>query len=125
MKLDKKKAEDAVAKIAKKMNKDVIETAYAILKITNAQMADLIRKCTVERGFDPRNFSLIAYGGAGPTHVAFYSADVQARRIYVLSNATVFSAFGILTTPPCTPRWFRAAGAARIPRNIAGSWTAP
>jgi N-methylhydantoinase A len=62
-------------------------------------MADLIRKCTVERGFDPRNFALIAYGGAGPTHVASYSADVNAKSIYILPNATVFSAFGILTSP--------------------------
>jgi len=99
LKLDKKKAEEALSKLSKRMQKDVVETAHAIFKIMNAQMADLIRKCTVERGFDPRNFSLIAYGGAGPTHVAFYSADVQAKRIYVLPNATVFSAFGILTSP--------------------------
>jgi N-methylhydantoinase A len=99
LKLDKKKAEEALSGLAKRMKKDVVETAHAIFKIMNAQMADLIRKCTVERGFDPRNFSLIAYGGAGPTHVAFYSADVKAKRIYVLPNATVFSAFGILTSP--------------------------
>jgi N-methylhydantoinase A len=99
LKLDKQQAEAALRPLAERMGKSVVETAHAIFKIMNAQMADLIRKCTVERGFDPRDFSLIAYGGAGPTHVAFYSADVQARRIYVLSNATVFSAFGILTSP--------------------------
>lgn len=99
LKLDKKMAEEALSKVSKRMQKDVVETAHAIFKIMNTQMADLIRKCTVERGFDPRNFSLIAYGGAGPTHVAFYSADVQAKRIYVPPNATVFSAFGILTSP--------------------------
>jgi N-methylhydantoinase A len=99
IKLDKRRAEDALRPLADRMGKGVVETAHAIFKIMNAQMADLIRKCTVERGFDPRDFSLIAYGGAGPTHVAFYSADVQAGRIYVLSNATVFSAFGILTSP--------------------------
>jgi len=99
LKLDKKMAEEALSKLSKRMQKDVVETAQAIFKIMNTQMADLIRKCTVERGFDPRNFSLIAYGGAGPTHVAFYSADVQAKRIYVPPNATVFSAFGILTSP--------------------------
>ena len=99
LKLDKQKAEAALRPLAGRMGKNVIETAHAIFKIMNAQMADLIRKCTVERGFDPRSFSLIAYGGAGPIHVAFYSADVRARRIYVLPNATVFSAFGILTSP--------------------------
>jgi N-methylhydantoinase A/oxoprolinase/acetone carboxylase beta subunit len=99
LKLDRQKSEQALTKLAKTMNKNIVETAHAIFKIMNAQMADLIRKCTVERGFDPRDFSLIAYGGAGPTHVAFYSADVQAKRIFVLPNATCFSAFGILTSP--------------------------
>jgi N-methylhydantoinase A len=99
LKLDRQKAEAALRPLADRMGKSVVETAHAIFKIMNAQMADLIRKCTVERGFDPRDFALIAYGGAGPTHVAFYSADVRAKRIYVLPNATVFSAFGILTSP--------------------------
>ncbi len=99
LKLDRALAEIALEKIAKKMNMDIIGAAHAIFKIMNAQMADLIRKCSVERGFDPRGFSLIAYGGAGPTHVAFYSADVGAKSIYVLPNATVFSAFGLLTSP--------------------------
>jgi len=97
--LDRKKAEKALAQLARGIQKDVVETAHAIFKIMNAQMADLIRKCTIERGFDPRNFSLIAYGGAGPTHVAFYGADVGAKSMYILSNATVFSAFGMLTSP--------------------------
>ncbi len=99
LKLDRQKAEQALSELAQKMKMDIVEMAHSVFKIMNAQMADLIRKCTVERGFDPRNFSLIAYGGAGPTHVAFYSADVQASRIFVLPNATVFSAFGILTSP--------------------------
>jgi N-methylhydantoinase A/oxoprolinase/acetone carboxylase beta subunit len=99
LKLDMKKAEEAISGLAKSMKKEFVETAHAIFKIMNAQMADLIRKCTVERGFDPRNFSLLAYGGAGPTHVASYSADVKTKRIYILPNATVFSAFGILTSP--------------------------
>jgi N-methylhydantoinase A len=99
LRLDKEKAKETLSRLATKIRRDVVETAYAIFKIMNAQMADLIRKCTVERGFDPRNFSLIAYGGAGPTHVAFYGADVGAKAMYVLPNATVFSAFGMLTSP--------------------------
>lgn len=97
--LDRKKAEEALLSLAKRLDKSIVETAHAIFKIMNAQMADLIRKCTVERGFDPRNFALIAYGGAGPTHVAFYGADVGAKSMYILPNATVFSAFGMLTSP--------------------------
>jgi N-methylhydantoinase A len=99
LKLDKGKAGEALSTIAKRMNKNVVETAHAIFKIMNAQMADLIRKCTVERGFDPRNFSLLAFGGAGPTHVPFYGADVGAKSMFIVPNATVFSAFGMLTSP--------------------------
>jgi len=99
LRLDKGRAEAAIAPLAGKIGRSVIETAHAINKIMNAQMADLIRKCTVERGFDPRDFALVAYGGAGPTHAVHYGADVGARVIYVLPNATVFSAFGMLTSP--------------------------
>jgi len=99
LKLDRGKAEEALSTMARRINKNIVETAHAIFKIMNAQMADLIRKCTVERGFDPRNFSLIAFGGAGPTHIAFYGADVGAKSMFIVPNATVFSAFGMLTSP--------------------------
>jgi len=99
LKLDQAKAEQAIATIAKELKLGTVETAHAIFKIMNARMADLVRRCTVQRGFDPRNFSLIAYGGAGPTHAAFYGEDVGAKAIYILPNATVFSAFGMLTSP--------------------------
>ena len=74
------------------------EVAAGIVAILNAQMADLIRKSTVDRGFDPRDFVLVAYGGAGPTHAAFYGADVDARALVIFAQSTVFSAFGMLTT---------------------------
>ena len=84
MKLDKAKAEAALSRLTGRMKKDILATAYGIFTIMNAQMADLIRKFTVQSGFDPRDFSLIAYGGAGPTHVVFYSADIGAKSIYML-----------------------------------------
>ena len=98
-KLDRNKAEIALSPLAKQIKMDLPGTAYGIFKIMNTHMADLIRKCTVERGFDPKNFCLLAYGGAGPTHVAFYGADIGVKSIYVLPNATAFSAFGMLTAP--------------------------
>lgn len=73
------------------------DVAAGIVTILNAQMADLIRKCTVDRGFDPRDFVLMAYGGAGPTHAAFYAADVGAKALVIFAHSTVFSAFGMLS----------------------------
>lgn len=97
MKLDRGRAEAALDALGRRMRMDRVEVASGIVQIVNAQMADLIRKSTVERGFDPRDFVLFAYGGAGPTHAAFYAADAEVKATIVLSSSTAFSAFGMLT----------------------------
>jgi N-methylhydantoinase A/oxoprolinase/acetone carboxylase beta subunit len=60
-------------------------------------MADLIRKVTIERGYDPRQFALFCYGGAGPTHSPFLARELGTKEAYVPAQATVFSAVGMLT----------------------------
>ena len=63
------------------------EVAVGVFRIINSQMADLIRKSTIEQGHDPRECVLVAYGGAGPTHAVFYGHDIgvegdpRARRL--------------------------------------------
>ena len=57
----------------------LVDGIKAYFQIVNAQMSDLIRKSTIEMGHDPRDCVLIAYGGSGPTHAAFYGADIAAR----------------------------------------------
>jgi N-methylhydantoinase A len=96
MTLDRERAEAAFAPIAERMGKSVLETAYGVFEITNAHMADLIRTMTVGQGYDPRDFSVVAYGGAGAVHAAGYSADIEAKAVYVPREATVFSALGML-----------------------------
>lgn len=73
---------------------DVMAAAAGIRRIVDAQMGDLVRKMTVERGHDPRHFDLMAYGGAGPLHACGYARDIGARRIIVPRVATVYSAYG-------------------------------
>ena len=97
MKLDKKKADMAVKKIADELGLSVIACAAGINKVINSRMADLIRICTIEKGFDPRDFVLTCFGGSGPVHAAAYAADVMAKRVIIPYNATVFSAAGMLT----------------------------
>jgi N-methylhydantoinase A len=58
-------------------------------------MADLVRSVTVGRGFDPRDFAIVAFGGCGPTHCTGFGPDCQPRRIIVPPAATVLSALGI------------------------------
>ena len=78
----------------------VPEAAMAIVDILDARMADLVRMSTIGRGYDPREFTLFAFGGAGPLHVGAYAADVGTRLTVVPTNSAVFSAFGIAASDP-------------------------
>jgi N-methylhydantoinase A len=73
---------------------DVERAAAGIRRVVDAQMADLVRKMSIERGHDPRGFVLLAYGGAGPLHAAAYARHVGVREVIVPPAATVFSALG-------------------------------
>ena len=73
---------------------DIIAAAAGIRNVVDSQMADLIRKATLERGHDPRGFVMMAYGGAGPTHAAAYGVQVGVREVLVPRFATVHSARG-------------------------------
>jgi N-methylhydantoinase A len=95
MAISREFAEAAVRKIGERLAMNEIETAAAIYRIVNARMADLIRRATVERGHDPRDFVMAAFGGCGPTHCTGYGPEIGMRRIVVPPSATAFSAFGI------------------------------
>ena len=82
--LDREAALRAIEeKIVAPLGFDVFSAAKGILDIVDARMADLIRKLTVERGFDPRDFVLLSYGGAGPAHAGAYSREVGVARALV------------------------------------------
>ena len=73
---------------------DVTAAAAGIRRVVDAQMADLIRKTTLQRGYDPRRFALMAYGGSGPVHAASYGADLGMSEIIIPFHASVHSAYG-------------------------------
>jgi N-methylhydantoinase A len=73
---------------------DITRSAAAIRQIVDAQMTGLVRKTTLERGYDPRRFVLMAYGGSGPVHAADYAAGLGIERVIVPAAATVYSALG-------------------------------
>jgi N-methylhydantoinase A len=96
--LDVEAARTAMAEdVADPLDMDVAEAAAGVFEIVNGAMADLLRQMTVERGHDPRNFSVLAYGGAGPLHAPFYADELDAESVTVPlgDTASVFSAFGI------------------------------
>ncbi len=97
MKLDRAGAERALDRVAARLGLGRIETAAGAFKIVNAHMADLMRRTSIDRGRDPREFVLFAYGGAGALHIAYLARELGIGKIYVPSFATVFSALGMLT----------------------------
>lgn len=72
------------------------ETAQAILSVVNDDMARLLRLMTIERGFDPREFALMAYGGAGPMHAVELARDLSIGTVLIPPFPGVVSAFGLL-----------------------------
>lgn len=87
----------AMKLIAEQMKMNPIDVAAGAFRIANAQMADLVRQASIERGYDPRKFALFSYGGAGPIHTSFIARELRLKRLYIPSYATVFSALGMLT----------------------------
>jgi N-methylhydantoinase A len=96
--IDKAAAETALARTGSQLGMTATELAAGVLQISSAQMADLARKVTVERGLDPRGFVLFSYGGAGPVFAAFIARELGSTLAYVPSDSGVFSAFGMLTS---------------------------
>ncbi|RLC29879.1 MAG: hydantoinase/oxoprolinase family protein [Deltaproteobacteria bacterium] len=98
MKLDKEAAVTAIKNLGKEIGLDAVETAAGIYDIQNEHMVDLIRSAMIERGYDPRDFSVFAFGGGGPTHAATYGPENKAKSVVMFPMSSVFSAFGIVTS---------------------------
>ncbi|HEX9455802.1 MAG TPA: hydantoinase/oxoprolinase family protein, partial [Candidatus Binatia bacterium] len=99
MKLNKAKTLDAVReKIAKPLKMSEVEAASGIYRIANSHMSDLIRKATVEKGHDPRNFVLFAFGGAAPVHASRYAAELGIRQVVIPLTASVHGATGLISS---------------------------
>jgi N-methylhydantoinase A len=96
MKLDRDSALGAIEKIASSINLRPLECAAGICRIVELQMADVIRKVTVEKGFDPRDFVLFAFGGAGPAHAGVFAQELGVRKIIIPQRkaASTWCAFG-------------------------------
>ncbi len=85
--------------IASKLNFSVERAAQGIHQVINSQMAEGVRLISTQRGLDPRNFTLIAIGGAGPIHAVAIAEDIGIRDIIVPFKPGVLSAIGLLSAP--------------------------
>ncbi|MGH8912047.1 MAG: hydantoinase/oxoprolinase family protein [Acidimicrobiia bacterium] len=100
MRLDSDGAEAAVAQLGNGIDLSPIDTAAAIHRVVNENMANAARMHAIERGKDLRPFTLVATGGAGPVHAWGVARALGITRLIFPPHAGVASAFGMLTAPP-------------------------
>jgi N-methylhydantoinase A len=98
-KLDRDAAARAIREhIAEPLGLTVEQAAEGIKLIIDSKMADLIRQATIHRGHDPRNFVLVAFGGAGPVHAHAFGSGLGVKQVIVPITASVHSALGIVAS---------------------------
>ncbi len=96
MQLDSEKMHSAMSAMAGSLSMGVPDLAHSIVDIANENMANAIRMVSIERGHDPRNFALLAFGGAGPLHGAAIASKLGIPRMIVPPLPGSFSALGLL-----------------------------
>jgi N-methylhydantoinase A len=121
------KAHEAVsARVAQPLGLSAVEAAWGILTVLATNVTMAMRTITIERGYDPREFTLIAFGGMGPTIAGRIIAELGIGRILVPRDPGTFSAFGMLVTDVHQTRSFTritrldAATPAELEKTFAG-----
>jgi N-methylhydantoinase A len=84
--------------IAEPLGLTIEKAALGIKSVVDAHMSDTLREVTIGRGYDPRDFVLFAYGGAGPVHCAAFAADLGVSRIVIPATSMAHSAYGALAS---------------------------
>ncbi len=96
LELDFEATESVIDAVAKDLNLNAVELAEGMLAVINAKMADAIRTITVQQGIDPREFSLVAFGGAGSMHAVWLARELDIKEVVVPWSPGTFSAWGML-----------------------------
>jgi N-methylhydantoinase A/oxoprolinase/acetone carboxylase beta subunit len=95
LQLDREAASAAFRPLAERLGLDVVSVALGVHQVVNAAMADRIRLVSIKRGHDPRRYTLVALGGAGPLHGPALLADLPIRGVLVPARPGVLSAIGL------------------------------
>jgi N-methylhydantoinase A len=94
--LDRGAAETAIGRIAEPLSLETTDAARAVLRVANANMADAVRLISIRRGYDPREFALVVFGGAGALHGAALAKELSIPTVLVPPNPGITSALGCL-----------------------------
>ena len=96
LRMDRDAAAEAIGRLAEAVGIPPVRLALGILRLADISMAATVRRQTLERGRDPRDFLLVASGGAGPMHACAVAAEVGIREVLIPIHPGHFSAFGML-----------------------------
>ena len=96
IKLDQVAAQNAIQELATKLKEPFHRVAAGIIHLATLTMASAVKMTTVERGHDPRDFAMIAYGGAGPLHAAEIARELGIRTVIIPNQPGHFCAYGML-----------------------------
>jgi N-methylhydantoinase A len=96
--IDQALARSSIATLAERLDLDVLATASGILSVVTANMARAIRVISVQRGYDPRDYTMVAFGGAGPLHAARLARELEMSRVLVPLTPGTLCATGLLLT---------------------------
>ena len=94
MKLDATRAREGLSELGRDLGSSAVKAAQAVIDMANENMANAIRLVSIERGLDPRDFSLVAFGGAGPLHAGGIVEKMGMKRIVIPLYPGLCSAFG-------------------------------
>jgi len=93
--LSRERAEEALARVGRDLGLDPLETALGVVRVANAEMTRALRVISVERGLDPRDFALVAFGGAGGMHACALAEELGMATVLVPRAGGVLSALGL------------------------------
>jgi N-methylhydantoinase A len=88
----------AFATLGAKLGVSAIDAARGVVRIANANMTNALRLVSTNKGYDPRDFALMAFGGGGPMHAVALAEELKVPKVIVPVNSSVFSAWGMLLT---------------------------
>jgi N-methylhydantoinase A len=99
IRLDRARAEAALSALGRRFGLSLRAAAHGVVEVANASMLRALRLVSVQRGYDLREFALIAYGGAGPLHAGALARQAGMARVVVPAHSGAFSALGCLVSP--------------------------
>ncbi|MCL5957937.1 MAG: hydantoinase/oxoprolinase family protein, partial [Chloroflexi bacterium] len=94
--LDESKAKEVIAELGQRLGLDIYGAAQAVVEVADGNMADAVRLVSIQQGYDPRNFALLGFGGAGPVHAASIAQKLNIPKVIIPLHPGLGSAFGIM-----------------------------